>query len=37
MHSLHSLSAESTEYKPEIEEDKVVTANGDYEGEEHSF
>lgn len=37
VNALQSLSTQSTEYKPEIEEDKVVTANGDYLGEEHTF
>lgn len=28
--ALESLSTQHAQYKPEIEEDKVVTANGDY-------
>ncbi|KAJ5833131.1 hypothetical protein N7474_001442 [Penicillium riverlandense] len=35
--SLETLSAQDSEYKPNIEEDKVVTIDGDYVGQEHSF
>lgn len=33
--ALQTLSTESTDYKPVIEEDKVVTINGDFETPEH--
>jgi hypothetical protein len=35
--SLETLSAQDSEHKPNIEEDKVVSIDGDYEGQEHSF
>ncbi|KAJ5584125.1 uncharacterized protein N7459_003925 [Penicillium hispanicum] len=34
--ALETLSTQSTEYKPEIEEDEVVSAYGHYVGEERS-
>lgn len=37
MNALQTLSTESTEYKPVIEEDKVVSANGEFVGQEHDF
>lgn len=37
VNALQTLSTESTQYKPDIEEDKVVSANGEFEGEKHSF
>ncbi|KAJ5928045.1 hypothetical protein N7466_007001 [Penicillium verhagenii] len=37
VNALQTLSTESTEYKPIIEEDKIVTANGEFEGQEHEF
>ncbi|KAJ5792220.1 uncharacterized protein N7503_008198 [Penicillium pulvis] len=35
VNALQTLSTESTEYKPVIEEDKVVSANGEFVGQEH--
>lgn len=35
--ALESLSTMSTAFKPYIEEDKVVTIEGDFVGEEHQF
>ncbi|KAJ5092693.1 hypothetical protein N7456_008554 [Penicillium angulare] len=37
VNALQTLSTTSTQYKPQIEEDKVVTVNGEFEGSEHSF
>ncbi|KAJ6096746.1 hypothetical protein N7486_007492 [Penicillium sp. IBT 16267x] len=37
VNALQTLSTESTEYKPMIEEDKVVSANGEFVGQEHDF
>ncbi|KAJ5272844.1 hypothetical protein N7478_007969 [Penicillium angulare] len=37
VNALQTLSTASTQYKPEIEEDKVVTINGEFEGSKHSF
>jgi hypothetical protein len=35
--ALQTLSTQDAAYKPTIEEDKIVTVNGDYVGQEHSF
>ncbi|KAJ5693301.1 hypothetical protein N7462_002724 [Penicillium macrosclerotiorum] len=37
VNTLQTLSTQDAAYKPTIEEDKVVSANGEYVGEEHSF
>jgi hypothetical protein len=37
VNALQTLSIQDAAYKPTIEEDKIVTANGDYVGQEHSF
>ncbi|KAJ5443662.1 uncharacterized protein N7458_007534 [Penicillium daleae] len=37
VNALQTLSTQDAAYKPTIEEDKIVTANGDYVGQEHSF
>lgn len=37
MNALQSLSTQDAAHKPHIEEDKVVSINGDYVGQEHSF
>ncbi|KAJ5293291.1 uncharacterized protein N7443_009244 [Penicillium atrosanguineum] len=37
VNALQTLSTQDTQYKPEIEEDKIVTINGDYEGEKLSL
>ena len=37
MNALQTLSTQDTQYKPEIEEDKIVSINGDYEGEKLSL
>ncbi|CAL5872300.1 uncharacterized protein PFLUO_LOCUS6561 [Penicillium psychrofluorescens] len=35
--SLEALSTQDSEYKANVEEDKVVSIDGDYEGQAHSF
>jgi hypothetical protein len=37
VNALQTLSTQDAAYKPTIEEDKIVTVNGDYVGQEHSF
>lgn len=37
INALQTLSTQDATYKPTIEEDKIVSANGDYVGQEHSF
>ncbi|KAJ5710689.1 hypothetical protein N7488_004845 [Penicillium malachiteum] len=37
VNALQTLSSQSTQYKPEIEEDKIVSINGEYEGQTHDF
>jgi hypothetical protein len=35
--TLQTLSTQDTQYKPDIEEDKIVSANGGYEGDKLSL
>ncbi|OQD80552.1 hypothetical protein PENANT_c034G04763 [Penicillium antarcticum] len=37
VNALQSLTTQDTRYKPDIEEDKIVTANGDYVGDVGAF
>jgi hypothetical protein len=37
VNALQTLVTQDTRYKPDIEEDKVVTANGDYVGDVGAF
>jgi hypothetical protein len=37
VNALQTLATQDTRYKPDIEEDKVVTANGDYVGDVGAF
>jgi hypothetical protein len=37
VNALQTLSTQDTQYKPEIEEDKIVSINGDYEGDKLSL
>ncbi|KAJ6001803.1 hypothetical protein N7522_007030 [Penicillium canescens] len=37
VNALQTLATQDTRYKPDIEEDKVVTANGDYVGDVGTF
>ncbi|GLI72466.1 hypothetical protein PoHVEF18_000643 [Penicillium ochrochloron] len=37
VNALQTLSTQDAAYKPTIEEDKIVTVNGDYVGQEHSY
>jgi hypothetical protein len=37
VNALQTLSTQDAAYKPTIEEDKIVSINGDYVGQEHSY
>jgi hypothetical protein len=37
VNALQTLSTQDAAYKPTIEEDKIVSVNGDYVGQEHTF
>lgn len=37
MKALQTLSTQDTAYKPNIEEDKIVSVNGDFVGQKYSF
>ncbi|KAJ5317312.1 hypothetical protein N7508_001820 [Penicillium antarcticum] len=37
VNALQSLTTQDTRYQPDIEEDKIVTANGDYVGDVGAF